>query len=60
MSLPDFLAGLEAELRLCGVAFSQADLLAFADAVWPLGEDDPDPVRWADAFIETGDAEASS
>jgi hypothetical protein len=53
MSHPDFLAGLEQELRLRGVAFSRADVLAFAGDVWQLAEDDPDPVRWADAFAES-------
>jgi hypothetical protein len=54
MSPPGFLDGLEAELRLRGVAFSRADVLAFADDVWPLAQEDPDPVRWADAFVEAG------
>jgi hypothetical protein len=34
MSHPDFLAGLEAELQLRGVAFSRADVLGFVDSVW--------------------------
>jgi hypothetical protein len=58
MSELDFTAALEDELRLRGVAFSRADVLAFADDVWPLAADDPDAVRWADAFTEGGYARA--
>jgi hypothetical protein len=50
----EFTAGLEQELRLRGVAFSRAGVMAFADDVWPLAQEDPDPVRWADAFVEAG------
>ena len=50
----DFLSGLEAALRLRGVPFSRADLLAFADDVRQLAQEDPDPVRWAECFIEAG------
>jgi hypothetical protein len=60
MSHPDFLTGLEAELRLRGVAFDRADVLAFADAVWPLAQEDTDPVKWADCFLEAGHAERPS
>jgi hypothetical protein len=60
MSHPDFLAGLEVELRLRGVAFSRADVLAFVGDVWQLALEDPDPVRWADAFVEAGRAGASA
>jgi hypothetical protein len=60
MSPPDFPAGLEAELRLRGVAFSRAGVLDFADEVWQLAQEDPDPVRWADAFVEARHAGASS
>jgi hypothetical protein len=49
---PDFLAGLEQELRLRGLCSSRADMRAFADDVWPLALKDPDPVKWADAFVE--------
>jgi hypothetical protein len=60
MTHPDFLAGLEAELRLLRVAFSRADVLAFADDVWPLAQENPDPVRWAGAFVEAGYAAAEA
>jgi hypothetical protein len=49
----DFIAGLEQELRLRGLSFGRADVLVFADDVWRLAHEDPDPVRWADAFVET-------
>jgi hypothetical protein len=58
MSELDFTAALEDELRLRGLAFSRADVLAFTDDVWQLAHEDPDPVRWADAFVEAGYAGA--
>jgi hypothetical protein len=59
MSQPEFAAGLEQELHLRGLPFSRADVSAFADDVWPLALEDPDPVRWADAFVEAGYVETS-
>jgi hypothetical protein len=50
----DFLSGLEAELRLRVLPFGRADVLAFSDDVWDLASEDPDPVRWAECFIEAG------
>jgi hypothetical protein len=47
-----FVRALEAELRLRGTAFAFGDLLTFAEAAWPLMREDPDPGRWADAFLE--------
>jgi hypothetical protein len=47
-----FIRALEAELQRPGVAFGLRDLLAFAEAAWPLIRDDPDPGRWARAFLE--------
>ena len=52
MTLPDFVTGLEMELRLRGVPFERRDLDGFAADVWPLAEDDPDPQRWAREFLE--------
>jgi hypothetical protein len=54
MTQPEFVVGLEQELRLRGLPFSRADVLAFAEGVWPLAQEAPDPVRWADAFVEAG------
>jgi hypothetical protein len=54
MAPDDFAAGLEQELQLRGVPFSRADVLAFAEAVWVLAAEDPDPVRWTKCFIEAG------
>jgi hypothetical protein len=39
------------ELVLRGGPFDRADLVPFAEDVWPLAEDDPEPGRWADAFL---------
>jgi hypothetical protein len=50
----DFLSGLDAELHLRGLSFTRANVLAFAEGVWQLAQEDPDPVRWADAFVEAG------
>jgi hypothetical protein len=52
MSQDDFAAALEAELRLLGVPFARAELLAFAADVWTLATDDPDPARWAREFLD--------
>jgi hypothetical protein len=54
MTQAEFLTGPEQELRLRGLPFRHADVLAFADDVWPLAREDPDPVRWADAFVAAG------
>jgi hypothetical protein len=58
MTQPDFTAGLEAELRRRGAAFSRAEVQEFAEAVWSLALEDPDPVRWVDAFVESRPAAA--
>jgi hypothetical protein len=58
MTQAEFAAGLESELRLRGLPFSRADVLAFVGDVWQLAEEDADPVRWADAFVEAGCIEA--
>jgi hypothetical protein len=42
---------LEIELRLRGRPFDRADVTTFAEGVWLLAEDDPEPGRWADAFL---------
>jgi len=54
MTQADFLAALELELRLRGIAFSRADLLDFVASVWPLAQEDPDAAFWAREFIEAG------
>jgi len=51
MTLPDFVTGLEMELRLRAVPFDRGELEAWARDVWPLAEDDPDVIRWAEAFL---------
>jgi hypothetical protein len=52
MTLPQFTAAVEAELRLLGEPFAFGDLLEYAADVWPLAREDPDPPRWARAFLE--------
>jgi hypothetical protein len=54
MSRVDFAAALEEQLRIRAVSFSRADLLEFVEDVWPLAQDDPDPVPWAERFLESG------
>jgi hypothetical protein len=51
MTLPDFITALEMELQLRGGPFDRADVLTFAEDVWPLAEEDPEPGRWANAFL---------
>ena len=52
-----FTAALEQQLRIRGLAFSRVAVLDFVLSVWPLAEDDPDPVLWAERFVEAGRAE---
>jgi hypothetical protein len=54
MSREHFTAAVEEQLRIQGISFSLADLLEFIEAVWPLAQDDPDPVVWAERFLESG------
>jgi hypothetical protein len=58
MTRDDFTAALEEQLCIRGYSFSRADLLDFVARVWPLAEDDPDPVLWAGRFVEAGRADA--
>jgi hypothetical protein len=51
MTFPDFVTGLEMELRLRAVPFDRGELETWAADVWSLVEDDPDVVRWAQAFL---------
>jgi hypothetical protein len=57
MTRDDFAAALEEQLRIRGYSFSRADLLDFVASAWSLIEDDPDPVRWAERFVEAGQAD---
>jgi hypothetical protein len=58
MTRDDFTAALEEQLRIRGHSFARADLLDFVQSAWPLAEDDPDPVLWAQRFVEAGRADA--
>jgi hypothetical protein len=50
--LNDFATALEAELRRRQVDYDGVTLLRFLRDAWPLLQDDPDPMPWADRFIE--------
>jgi hypothetical protein len=52
MSQPDFIACLETDLALRGVAYDRRELLAWVASMRPWIEDDPDVGRWAGEFIE--------
>ena len=52
MRTSDFLPDLEQQLGLRAVPFSRADALEFVAGAWPLICEDPDPVRWAGAFLD--------
>jgi hypothetical protein len=51
MTLPQFTAAVESELRLLGESFAWGDLLEYAADVWPLACENPDPGQWARAFL---------
>src|SRR5262249_35232398 len=51
MNFPDFVTGLELALRLRAVPFDRAELETWAADVWRLAEDEPDVIRWAEAFL---------
>jgi hypothetical protein len=58
MTQDAFAAALEQQLRTQGYAFDRAAVLAFVAPAWPLIEDGPDAVAWAQRFAEAGLAEA--
>jgi hypothetical protein len=58
MTRDDFTAALEERLRLRALSFSRAAVHDFVASVWPLAQDDPDPVLWAERFVEAGGADA--
>ena len=60
MTQDDFPLALESELQLQGRPFTRADLLAFAASVWPLAQDDPNPVTWAAEFLSQTEAARAS
>jgi hypothetical protein len=57
MTTPDqrshnrFFALVERDLQLRHVPFDQGELRAFVADVWPLARHEPDPQRWAEAFL---------
>jgi hypothetical protein len=50
-TLPEFTAAVEQELRRMGESFAWGDLLEYAASVWQSARADPDPARWARAFL---------
>jgi hypothetical protein len=55
VTLPDFLTGLSLELRLRAVPFDRGELEAFANDMLPLVEEEPDPIRSAEAVPRGAD-----
>jgi hypothetical protein len=53
MTRHEFTDLLERQLEQRGVPFTQAELLAFAESVWPVAAEEPDPVRWAGEFARS-------
>jgi hypothetical protein len=51
MTQADFVACLQTDLALRGVAYDRAELLAWVAAMWPWLEDEPDVGRWAGEFV---------
>jgi hypothetical protein len=49
----DFMDLVESHLTSLGVSFNPRDLMAFIDAQWPQIQDDPDPERWTETFVQT-------
>ena len=54
MTQAEFTESLESELRLRGVAFDRAALLAFVASAWPLIAENPDAGFWATEFLAAG------
>jgi hypothetical protein len=52
MTPAEFLQPIEEVLRQRRVSFSRAAAIVFVESCWPLIEDDPDPWRWPECFIE--------
>lgn len=53
MTLEEFTASLDAELRARGVDCDAGEVGAFAETVWWLAAQDPSPIRWALEFLES-------
>jgi hypothetical protein len=58
MELTAFTARVEQELQTRRVAFDLAELLAFLEDSRRAVEENPDPSRWADAFLKRQRVEA--
>ncbi len=52
MTRDEFLSALRIDLRLHGVPFDPVDLRAWLDACWPLIAEEPDVLRWSEAYQE--------
>ena len=60
MTPDEFVRVLRQELARRGGHFSPADVRAFVASEWPRIEPDPDPVRWAQEFIDRGHVDAGA
>jgi hypothetical protein len=58
MTQPDFVRRLEAALARRGLAFDQAELLAWVASMWSHVGRDPDAERWAGEFLGARAAQA--
>ncbi len=56
MTREHFTIRLQEELLRLQARFHYADLVAFIAERWPAIEKDPDPERWARAFLDGGKA----
>jgi hypothetical protein len=56
MTKQDFLAAVEEELRLRGIAFERSALVEYIASMWPWIDGDADVYRWAREFTETHSA----
>jgi hypothetical protein len=52
MTKVDFLASIEEELRLRGIAFERSALVEYIASMWPWIDRDPDVYRWAGEFMK--------
>jgi hypothetical protein len=52
MTSDEFLRAVEQDLRSRGAPFDPRELTAYIEGCWPLIEDNPDVVYWAERFLE--------
>lgn len=52
MTLPEFATALVHELQARQTPCDLIEMPDFAAGVWPAAQQDPEPVRWADEFLQ--------